>query len=548
MSVEYQARYYEMMLKQMQILNEKDESSAASPFLFALTALTLTGIANTPEAINTIKKGFGVENTLDVEFIKSNWPHVNSMQFHAYLLGVHGTTLPFPHSLEEDVVVIKRDGTAVEEQYIKDTMDIEHKVPEGDCVIAAFSTLTDEFKYRGEKFPILFNRKQVDGVKMPRSDYNIILTEEIQAVQLPMQKGSTLFLIEDLLHSGNRANCKNVLAAVRSNKWELLKTTVTFPEFKLDSTDDLGALLKLTGVSTYEGRVTQVQASCMFKLDEKGVEAKGKSEFIATRSRAPPNIAFEREFWSIVVDNATQRILFMALYGRGVRPAQPVHDSVVQRERSEPYVHPDHDSVVRRRRSEPYVHPDHNSVVRELRPEQRRKQQQQQEPEQEQEQQSRKIVPQRVFETEFFRPPAIKLGITVLLHESEKDVDGIAMPDSDIIQTTKGFNYNNPKGGVITISIVNMSLNHIRLLPVYVAETGIEDPGVVLSLVPGGDAKLGKLIREPFEADEYYKLEDPDSNTLLMKIGFIGKSPIGCKLFQENPYVVSLNALRRCGL
>ena len=129
----------------------------------------------------------------------------------------------------------------------------------------------------GTNEKVWFYGKKVDGVKMPALPYKILSSPEINAVQLPMQKGSTLFFIQ--LRSP--ANYSQVLQAVQSDTWIKYNASVTFPKFKLASDDNLVQLLKpttpytptLKNLSTSQGRVQSVQASCTFELDEKGVEA-----------------------------------------------------------------------------------------------------------------------------------------------------------------------------------------------------------------------------------------------------------------------------------
>lgn len=498
----YQTGCNELMLRQLHIMNSKEESSAASPYLFTLIALALSDVANTPTAHTTIQTAFGLETPLLVEFMKRNWPKVSSMDFKGYLLGGIGNAFPFPHSLAENVDFIERSGAQAMEAKLLKEMGISHKVPAGDCVIAVFSALSDQFMIQGDKFEVPFYDKMVDGVKMPALPYNILSSEAINAVQLPMRKGSTLFLIQ--LRNPN--NYSQVLQAVQSDAWIKYNASVTFPKFKLESNDNLIELLKpttpgkpsLKNMSTSQGRVQSIQASCEFHLDEKGVEAKAAATISFTRGGGgarPLNIGFTEEFWAVIVDDSTNQILFVALYGRGMRPQHYV------------------DSME-------FLQVDLEKI----------------------------ICPQEFLKV--IGSYTIKFGITARLHDGKDDEEGSAVHETDIIRTDEGINYRIPVEELpcqFSLFIENLSSMPIHIRPVYVDETEDEDPGEISLLIPRRGLKLDPLQVQEDEEIQYYEIKDPDLATTFLKVGIIAgkqkKRRIGMPnhgMDFGNPFLVTL--------
>ena len=109
------------------------------------------------------------------------------MIFKAYLLGGVKDIFPFPNSLEQNVDIITRSEAEATEAKLFKEMRITHKVPDGDCVLAVFSALSDQFVWAGEQQKVPFCGLMVEGAKMPAQQYKILYTPQITAVQLPMK-------------------------------------------------------------------------------------------------------------------------------------------------------------------------------------------------------------------------------------------------------------------------------------------------------------------------------------------------------------------------
>jgi hypothetical protein len=299
----YTQRLAELLQKLLGLLGE--ESSAASPFLFSVLAFVVSSI--TLDATRT-KTAFGLKAPIDVEQFKAVWPDVPGMKFRGYMLG--GTV-----ALPATIAQYTHQGLITEattmEQWIEHELQIKHKVPPGDFVLSMFATFQGKFCPAGKAKNVLFNGLPCAGVEMPPAQRRVHASDGKLLVELPMGE-QTLILYQ------NDTGTIPTTDEISSLHMQDIDCTVTFPKVSIEATHDLDVLCNLANMSTTHGQINSVKAQCKFELDETGVRASGGFTLSTTRGGGgPPQFAFTKDCYAMVVDNKTKLHLFAAAVSKG---------------------------------------------------------------------------------------------------------------------------------------------------------------------------------------------------------------------------------------